>query len=1111
MAGAFDAGTLQAKLALDDKQFKTKIKESGEKVDSFTSKIANNAQKIKALGKGFTVAGGLITAGMTAGVLAANAFNKSIAEITTLTTPAITNVENLKEKIRDLAVIAAKDTEDIAGGAYEVASAFGEAALQGKILDINVRGAAAGMSTTKEAIKLTSAVTKAYGDTSEKAVQKVMDLSFQTVKLGQTTFPELAASIGRTTPLMVAMGGNVEELFASFATLTGVTGTASEVSSQFSGILGAMIKPTGEMSEAIIKAGKAHLGLENASAKTLIQEMGLVEAMKAVIGTTDGSMTSMGKLIARKEALTAVLALTGGQADVFSQKLAAMSVSGGAAEVAFNKVSKGVNAAGFSMEQAKVKFSIAMQRIGEAVMPIASALVSAFSSVVGKISDWIKKFPLLSKAIIGIVAIIGGLMLVIGPLLIALPMLAKGWIFLKGAMLMTSGVITSTLIPALMVLKANLIAIAGVGAAAFIGWQIGNLIRQIDGVDEATQGFWDTFLGISTKYEYRMAIMNNAVTDHAKHTRDLRNRMIETAQAIDANVVSQKQAAIVLKSNQEAYDALHPRIRRIVDGLTQWSAVGKALDKEEVIRLARTQEQTDAIAKIIEASNEKIKGLTRTLIDFKVAELDREYQANLAYMELSQGVDIERMELSRAYFDELKLMHTEMTNFDIAELERIYFADLAQMEKNNALNTEKLVLKRAFDLEIERITAESKARRDALRKKEFEIEKKQEETRKKLELEKIKLEQEQTTAHQSFLDGLKKQGQELILKQIQERDGWRMAELQRIGFWESEQLTIAKKRMDDDTINYFQYQEEINIIHAAAHIKRLQLEEENRKKTEEAERNMGQRLWSNFQSMTQQKQQQMGEYFSFLTNLNTVWAAIRETSLNNWYDAEYARIISSQMSHEQKEAAIEALDTKMHQKKAALDAAAAKREKALAIAQAIANTAVAITTALKALPWPFNLPAIAFAIAMGAAQIAAIGGAYKGPNIGDFEGGTGGDTGGGGGGGDDYAGGGKKYFETYQHGTRGWVDAMPEFIAGDPGSPERVQLGGNLAGVKMNITPLRDSIPTGETRTFNIVFNVSPIDASDFQEKLQREAVPVIEEAIQNGLIPIPRGRIVNV
>ena len=51
-----------------------------------------------------------------------------------------------------------------------------------------------------------------------------------------TTFPELAASIGRVVPVAAKMNVAQEELFAGFATLTGVTGSAAEVSTQLAGI-----------------------------------------------------------------------------------------------------------------------------------------------------------------------------------------------------------------------------------------------------------------------------------------------------------------------------------------------------------------------------------------------------------------------------------------------------------------------------------------------------------------------------------------------------------------------------------------------------------------------------------------------------------------------------------------------------------------------------------------------------------------------------------------------------------------------------------------------------------------------------------------------------------
>ena len=138
------------------------------------------------------------------------------------------------------------------------------------------------MATTTESLNLLSAVTKGYGDTSSEALRKASDLAFMTNKLGQTTFPELAASMGRVVPLASTLAVTQEELFASFATLTGVTGTANEVSTQMSAIQRALIKTTPQMADAIKKLGFS-------SAKTLIQERGLVGGLRDLIATTDGS------------------------------------------------------------------------------------------------------------------------------------------------------------------------------------------------------------------------------------------------------------------------------------------------------------------------------------------------------------------------------------------------------------------------------------------------------------------------------------------------------------------------------------------------------------------------------------------------------------------------------------------------------------------------------------------------------------------------------------------------------------------------------------------------------------------------------------------------------
>ncbi len=121
--------------------------------------------------------------------------NASLANIGTL---GIDNdrLLQMKPALQEIAILTAKNTEDIGEGVYQVVSAFGDTNDTLKITEINAKAAAAGLATTKESINLTSLVTKGYGDISADANQKVADLAFTTVRLGQTTFPELAANIG---------------------------------------------------------------------------------------------------------------------------------------------------------------------------------------------------------------------------------------------------------------------------------------------------------------------------------------------------------------------------------------------------------------------------------------------------------------------------------------------------------------------------------------------------------------------------------------------------------------------------------------------------------------------------------------------------------------------------------------------------------------------------------------------------------------------------------------------------------------------------------------------------------------------------------------------------
>lgn len=414
VAKARDEASRELKKVQDqiDKTAKT-VKDSTGGFEGFTKALDSNGKKLSNVG-------GSMTTKLTLPLLAAGAgatklssdFNGAMANIGTLIPGSTARVNELKGSIQDLAIETGKTTADLADGMYNVISAFGDTADSVAILEINAKAAKAGLAETTDAINLTSGVTKAYGDTTAEAVGKASDLALMTVRLGQTTFPELASSMGRVTPLAAALKVSQEELFGAMATFTGVTGGAAEVSTQLRGVMQSLMAPTADM-QTLFK----DLGVESGDA--MIQQFGLQGSMEKIMAAAEASGQPLQKFIGSIEGQTLALAASGGQADNFKDKIAAMGDVTGTTDEAFKEVTEGVNKAGFEFEQARAKAEVATQTMGDALAPALSKV----SEAIGKVADWFMKLnPEQQKTAL----IIGGVVAAIGPLLIVLGKMAQG-------------------------------------------------------------------------------------------------------------------------------------------------------------------------------------------------------------------------------------------------------------------------------------------------------------------------------------------------------------------------------------------------------------------------------------------------------------------------------------------------------------------------------------------------------------------------------------------------------------------------------------------------------------------------------------------------------------
>ena len=327
------------------KTYELMVKIAGKTDSSLKNACMTADKNLAALGKtaksaGKVVAGAAVAAATAVGTLgvaavkAAAEYETQLANVSTLLTGTEAEIAartaEIGNEILDVSNRTGVATENLTDGMYQVISAFGDSADAAKILETAAKSAAAGNATTTDSVNLLSAVTKGYGDTSAEAVQKAADLSFATVRLGQTSFPELAASMGKVIPLAGTLGVEQEQLFGAMATLTGVTGSTAEVVTQLKATMQGFLSPSKNMTAALKKMGYE-------SGQALLENEGLQGALEALKGAVNNDELAFAGLFSSVEAQTAVLAMAGNQSENLASKTAEMYEATGAANAAFEK------------------------------------------------------------------------------------------------------------------------------------------------------------------------------------------------------------------------------------------------------------------------------------------------------------------------------------------------------------------------------------------------------------------------------------------------------------------------------------------------------------------------------------------------------------------------------------------------------------------------------------------------------------------------------------------------------------------------------------------------------------------------------------------------------
>lgn len=307
--------------------------------DKLKSSLINWSQGVQALG---AVSNAVSQLNGTLQDITADsrAFGAAMKAANTMAGKNAEGFANLKGQVADLSKTLPIARDELANGLYQVISNGVPESNWIDYLNKSAKASVGGIADLGETVKVTSTVIKNYGFAWD-AAESVQDKIQLTAKNGVTSFEQLAQALPRVTANASTLGVSIDELLASFATLTGVSGNTNEVATQMAAIFTALVKPSSEATEMAEKMGIEFNAASIQAAGGLRNFLTQLDASVKEYANANGVLEQQvyAKLFGSAESLRALTPLTNQLAEKFSENVDAMANSAGTINAAYNEMS----------------------------------------------------------------------------------------------------------------------------------------------------------------------------------------------------------------------------------------------------------------------------------------------------------------------------------------------------------------------------------------------------------------------------------------------------------------------------------------------------------------------------------------------------------------------------------------------------------------------------------------------------------------------------------------------------------------------------------------------------------------------------------------------------
>lgn len=275
--------------------------------------------------------------------------------------------EDVKEFAAEMGIIP----DELVPAMYEALSA---GVPQDNIFDfmtVAQMAAVGGVTELETAVDGITSVINAYGADTLSAGDAT-DLMFEAVRLGKTTFDELANSLYNVIPTAAGLDVAFSDVTAGLAAITAQGTPTSVATTQMRDLLNQLSQSGGE-------AAVTFESLAGESFRDFIEGGGdLQGALQLMEAHANDLNVGIGDLFGSVEAGNAALALTGQGTEFFTQVLAEMEDASGATQAAYEMMDAGIARA---TERVQAKLELLTIGIGEFLAPAFAALLDAVSPV----------------------------------------------------------------------------------------------------------------------------------------------------------------------------------------------------------------------------------------------------------------------------------------------------------------------------------------------------------------------------------------------------------------------------------------------------------------------------------------------------------------------------------------------------------------------------------------------------------------------------------------------------------------------------------------------------------------------------------------------------------